>query len=96
MCLFPSYHQMRHEVRLERVSLIVPVLVCVYVCVHCGKCEEKQVYLTGQVAPLCLKPYLHQPGLYGCKTGKEKWWSVRLKEETRNCLCKSQVSVCDG
>lgn len=42
------------------------------VCV-CGDCEKEQVYLTGQVAPLCLKPYLQQSGVCVCRTGIEIW-----------------------
>lgn len=56
----------RHKGELN--SFCVCVSVCV--CAHCGECEKEQVYLTGQVAPLCLKTYLQQSGVYVWKTGK--------------------------
>lgn len=50
------------------MMLCVSPILCVW-----GDCEKEQVYLTGQVAPLCLKPYLQQSGVCVCRTGIEIW-----------------------
>lgn len=63
------------------------------------KCERGQVYLTGQVAPLCLKPYLQQSGrvlVLHVRQGKRDVRVSRVKRGGKtNCLCESQCVIYD-
>lgn len=54
---------------------------------HSWEGESEQVYLTGQVAPLCLKPYLQQSaGGFLCAEDRERKMEVSWVEERKEKL----------
>lgn len=93
-----------HRVNMKLLDF---VLVCLRVCVQCRECEEEQVYLTGQVAPLCLKPYLQQAEVFmyirvrmrgeGQQAGKKKRYSLALNRGIHIyvLITKSTCLYCD-
>lgn len=64
-----------------------------FLCVcQCRAAQNQQVYLMGQVAPLCLKSYLQRAeALYVQGTGEERWRSAGSAEKKEKRQFRSQV-----
>lgn len=82
-CLYLEMKDGEKEARRTQRVEVFYVGVCLR---HSWEAESEQVYLTGQVAPLCLKPYLQQSGrVFLCAEDKgrkiEVSWVEERKEE---------------